>query len=123
MSLTHGHLGHTKTKRSQVETIFVDHTMQYVHCTQSKVMHLKDGPKKVATTLPTIMLIMLHSSAAAKWIHDCTNKGQGVGAHHQKDVAECSIQTVIMPHSIIHCPGGARLELWPMAMDQAIAIH
>jgi hypothetical protein len=50
----------------------------------------------------------------------------GVGAHHQNGVAERSIQTItswaraMMLHSIIHWPGEARLELWPMAMDQAI---
>jgi hypothetical protein len=145
MSATHGRLGHTKGKEAKSKqytggTLFVDHATQYVHCTHQVSLRVGETLKAKNSFEGWAKesghkISHYHADNApfrsAEFVHDCTIKGQtmsysGVGAHHQNGVAERSIQTItswaraMMLHSIIHWPGEARLELWPMAMDQAI---
>jgi hypothetical protein len=56
-------------------------------------------------------------------------KFAGIGAHHQNEVAECAIQTIMsmgrnmMTHAFIRWSDMQNLSHWPMAVDYAIHIY
>jgi hypothetical protein len=143
MSATHGRLGHMKGKEAKSKkytggTLFVDHAPQHIHCTHQILLQVGEILKaKIEGWAKKRGCNNTHYHAdnvpfkADKFVHDCTNKSQtisysGIAAHHENGVAEQLIQMIttwaraMMLHSIIHWPGEARLELWPMAIDQSI---
>jgi hypothetical protein len=145
MSSTHRRLAHTKGKESKSKKftggiLFVDHATLYIHCTNQVSLRVgetlkgKNAFKKYSKHSGADITGYHADNAlfrAAKFVRDCNNKNQtmdysGVGAHHQNGLAEGSIETVcswaraMMLHSIIHWPGEARLDLWPMALDHSI---
>jgi transposase InsO family protein len=121
-------------------TLFVNHATQYIHCRHQVLLRIGktlktknefEGWVKESSRDITQYHADNAPFCAAEFEQDCMNKGQqisysGVGVHHQNGVAERSIQMVttwvraMLLHLMINLPGEAWLELWPMAMDQAI---
>jgi hypothetical protein len=145
MSSSHGRLAHTKGKESKSKkftggTLFADHATLYIHCTNQVSLRVGETLKgknafEKYVKHSGVDITGYHADSApfraAEFVRDCDIKNQtidysGVGAHHQNGLAEGSIKTVcswaraMMLHFIIHWPGEARLNLWPMALDHSV---
>ena len=140
-----GRLPHTKGKEKKEEkynggTIFVDHATGYVHLTHQ--VSLRAG-ETVNSKLQFERFAAQHGVYVKRYRADNhpfkaeefiksldstkqTISFSGVGAKHQNEVAERTIQTIswwaraMLLHAVLHWPDAANLELWPFAMAHAV---
>jgi hypothetical protein len=107
--------------------IFIAATHQVYHCKLAKVSKAKKSflgwAKESGHSITHYHLKDNTPLRAAKFVLACTTKGQQIKILRRRWCLSSKVTTwarAMMLHSIIHWPGKTRLELWSMAMDQAI---